>query len=212
MNKLFQLYDVNNVKQLEGNMFLVSYIPVISKSRCEAVGLDYIEVLRKECSNKNLEKSRYFEDVSIATAAAITSYGQIHISEIKLGILERGGEIYYSDTDSLVTNMKLDDMVGGELGQLKLECCVQEGYFITSKTYYMKCDDGREVKRAKGVYSELLNKSHYVNLYEGINIEGERGDTTIDYEKGTVNIGKKKVILRHDAFTKRQKIFDENNK
>jgi hypothetical protein len=212
MNKLLQLYDVNSVKQLDGDMYLVSYIPEISQSRCEAVGLDYIEVLRKECSNKNLEKSRYFDDVSIATAAAITSYGQIHITKIKLDILQRGGQIFYSDTDSIVTDVKLDDMVGGDLGQLKLEHCIQEGYFITSKTYYIKCDDGREIMKAKGVYSELLNRYHYLELYEGINVEGERGNTTIDYEKGTVNIGKKKVILHHDAFTKRQKIYDDNKR
>ena len=40
--------------------------------------------------------------MSIATAAMVTSYARIYMNKIKLEVLNNGGQIYYSDTDSLV--------------------------------------------------------------------------------------------------------------
>lgn len=60
---------------------------------------------------------------SIVISAAITAYARIHISRLKLEILKQGAELYYSDTDSIVTNKKLpDNLVSSKsLGLLKLE-------------------------------------------------------------------------------------------
>jgi hypothetical protein len=41
---------------------------------------------------------------SIVISAAITAYAIIYMSKIKLDIIKNGGELYYSDTDSIITN------------------------------------------------------------------------------------------------------------
>ena len=91
---------------LNEDKFLLTYSPIISKEICTDHGLDFIKVLEKE-SKLNIENNLdLFKDVSIATAGFITSYARIFINKIKLEILENGGNIYYSDTDSIVIDKK----------------------------------------------------------------------------------------------------------
>ena len=68
-----------------------------------------VESVEKE-SKLNLEKNLdIFKDVSIATAAFVTSHARIFMYNKKLEILENGGKFYYSDTDSLVVNNQYFD-------------------------------------------------------------------------------------------------------
>lgn len=62
----------------------------------------------------------------------MTAYARIYISKLKLYILSLGGKIYYSDTDSIITDLKLNDKMisSNELGKLKLEHIVKIGIFI----------------------------------------------------------------------------------
>lgn len=76
------------------------------------------------------------KDVSISTAAAVTSYARIYMNKIKIYILSSAGKIYCMDTDSIVTDIALPEyLVGDKLGQFKLEHKIKKGYFISSKTY-----------------------------------------------------------------------------
>jgi DNA polymerase type B, organellar and viral len=89
-------------KELNDSKYLITYDPNISETICKEHGLDYLKVLNKE-SNANLEKQLISSnDISIATAAMVTSYARIFINKIKLEVLKNGGNIYYSDTDSLI--------------------------------------------------------------------------------------------------------------
>lgn len=209
LDYILSTHLVRSFKVLNENSFIVSYDSTISKAICEKSGLNYIKVL--ESNKKDYENNRKIEDLSISTAAAITAYGRIHINRIKLWILSNGGILYYSDTDSVVTNLKLPvEMLGNELGQLKLEYKIKKAYFITSKTYMMELSNGDLIKKAKGVYAEKLNKSDYENLYsKNIDVKAIKSDTYVDLEQGTVNIKDKQVMLHYNAYTKRQKIFNE---
>lgn len=62
-----------------------------------------------------------YPSVSVAISAPVTAYGRIHINKIKKDILNLGGKLYYSDTDSIVTNIELPkEMVDTkEIGKLK---------------------------------------------------------------------------------------------
>lgn len=162
---------------------------------------------------KNLETSDKVQDVSITTGAAVTAYARIHRNRIKLWRISNGGELYYSDTDSIVTNRKLpDEMVGRDLGQLKLEYNIKKASFIPSKTYMLELHDGKRIKKAKGVSSDSLDKSDYKNMYfKNQDVEATKGDTHINYERGTVNIKTKQAMLHYNAYTKRQKIYNNNN-
>jgi hypothetical protein len=134
-----------------------------------------------------------FLDTSVVILSFVTSYARIFMHEIKFIILLNEGIIYYSDTDSIVTNLNLDKLklilpkeIGNKLGQLKLEYIVQEAYFISNKTYVLKLEDGQTIKNLKefiaplaplapplivclfrimSICVEILNQSYELNLF-----------------------------------------------
>lgn len=62
------------------------------------------------------------------------------------------GKISYTDTDSLVTNVKLPDiLVNKSLGKFKLEHIIDKAYFITNKTYALLTVEGKTIIVTKGV-------------------------------------------------------------
>lgn len=207
LDLILSTHVVRSLKELNDNTFIVSFDSDISKSVCEKSGLDYIKVL--ESNKKDPENNKKIDDVSITTAAAITAYARIHINKLKVWILDNGGKLYYSDTDSIVTDIQFnDDMLGPNLGQLKLEHTIKRAYFITSKTYLLELENGELIKKAKGVYSDSLSKSDYENMYNNnLNVKAIKPNSSIDIERGTVNINSKESILRYNAYTKREKVY-----
>lgn len=107
-----------------------------------------------------------------AIASAVTAYSRMLINQAKLAALELGLEIYYSDTDSLVTNGPLpSEMIDSSiLGKLKLEHTIKEGIFVMPKVYYLETSEGQIVTKTKGLPGKL-NKEQYLQLLEGKNIK-----------------------------------------
>jgi DNA polymerase type B, organellar and viral len=196
-------------RELTENDYLVSYYPGISPDICKSHGIDYIQALKTKF---DMEKDKEMKDVSLSTAAAVTAYSRIFMSKIKLDILNKGGEIYYTDTDSIVTNIPLDnDLVGNKLGQFKLEYKIKEGYFISAKTYCLVLNDNSLVIKVKGLFNNWLNLDDFKNLYKGIDIKGMKQDTITVYSEGSVVIDKKEISLNSDSYRKRIKLY-ENGK
>lgn len=182
--------------------YLVSYYPKISKPICEEHGYDYIKVLGESKYEYNKEQQE-FQDVSLVISAAITSYARIFMSQIKLDVLNNGGNIYYTDTDSLVTDIPLKDgLIGPYLGQFKLEHKVKEGYFISAKTYGLVTDKGF-IAKSKGKLENTLSLEDFKNLYKGIDVFGIKRIAITNYV-----IKYDKVKLNHDSYTKRDWILD----
>ena len=48
-------------------------------------------------------------------------------------------------------------------------------------------------------------------LFNQSDITTSKNNTITNYEKGYVLIEKKRVVLKHDSYTKREKIYDNNN-
>jgi hypothetical protein len=130
---------------------LVSYIPGINKKLCDTLGIDVLKVRDSELDSNTpfvqniLDIENTFPGVSVAISAAVTAYGRIYMSKLKKLILDLGGQIYYSDTDSIVTDLDLEhifpNMIDSkELGKLKKEYYVEKGYFISGKTYCLIAD------------------------------------------------------------------------
>jgi hypothetical protein len=72
-------------------------------------------------------------DVNIAIASAITAGARVHMSFFKNN---PNFNLYYSDTDSTVTDAPLPDyMVGSKLGQMKLEHTINRAIFLAPKVY-----------------------------------------------------------------------------
>ena len=73
------------------------------------------------------------------------------MAKTKRNVLNRGGKIYYTDTDSLVTNIILPpELVGDELGLFKLVYKVVRAYFKSGKTSLLILEDGSVIVKAKG--------------------------------------------------------------
>ena len=153
---------INSYKHLDNNKVLVTYIDKLNNDVIKSHGLDIIKI-----SNQYKDKeSSAIENASIVISAAVTGYARIFMSKLKLDILSKNGSIYYADTDSIVTDIKLDnDIVDPKLlGKLKLEHTVKKGIFVSGKTYCLIDNNDKTIKRAKGVKSNSLVYSDYEKL------------------------------------------------
>jgi hypothetical protein len=125
------------------------------------------------------------------------------MNQIKLDILTAGGLLYYSDTDSIITDLSMDKLkevmpgkVGKELGQLKYEYKISKGYFISNKTYALLLDDGTIIKKGKGFSTDSVSLFEYEQMYlYSQSIEANRISGKINYSLGSVMIDNKKIII-----------------
>jgi hypothetical protein len=95
-------------RTITDNDYWITYYSEVDPNICESHGLDYYKVCNLNLDS-DIETSNEFTDVSLTTAAAVTSYARIYMSKIKMDIINRGGNIYYTDTDNIVTDITLDE-------------------------------------------------------------------------------------------------------
>jgi hypothetical protein len=152
---VIEMFDTSN--ETENNVF---------KEMLEAYGetlQDYIQLdshfltVRKSMLHYNYNKDEdlyHGLDVNIAIASAITAGGRMWMSVLKNNPKYN---LYYSDTDSAVIDRPLPAfMVGGELGQFKLEHLVNRAVFLAPKVYGLVTEYGTEIIKVKGVSKTLL--------------------------------------------------------
>jgi len=126
--------------------------------------IDFVEIdnhvvtIRKNLlnyTNSSEDNDLYHSlDVNVAIASAITAGGRMWMSAIKnlAGLI-----IYYSDTDSVVTNKPLPSfLVGNELGQLKLEHTIKKAVFLAPKVYSFITTNDELIIKVKGLTKEIL--------------------------------------------------------
>lgn len=81
-----------------------------------------------------------------AVSSAVTAYGRIHMMQFKTG--EMADHIYYTDTDSIFTDVKLPDhMVGKGLGLMKDELdggVITKAVFLGIKRYCIPSGTARK--------------------------------------------------------------------
>jgi hypothetical protein len=98
------MYKIFNYKNIGEDKFLVSYTEKLDYNLIKSHTLDMIKI--KSIYQDKESKNRSITYVVIS--ACITAYARVHISRLKLYIInELKGNIYYSDPDSLVTDIKL---------------------------------------------------------------------------------------------------------
>jgi hypothetical protein len=200
--------------EIDDNTYLDYYKPNIDKDICLSFGVDYIKALNDESFDES-KSSRTYRSVSISTASAVLSYARIHMCKIKLHILNNNGNIYYTDTDSIVTDIKLPEefVDSKEIGKLKLVHKIKEGYFISDKLYAYKSTENKIIKLSKGVKSKLLKFEDYIKMYnmEVIN-KATKITSSRNYQEGSVLIKKNdNITLNTNVYNKRERIF-ENGK
>jgi DNA polymerase family B len=95
------------------------------------------------------------QDINIAIASAITAGARVHMSYFKNNL---DFNLYYTDTDSAVTDKPLpDSMIGNKLGQVKLEHSINRAVFLAPKVYGLEDEDGNTIIKVKGVTHEIAN-------------------------------------------------------
>jgi len=201
---------IRNTIEMEEDLFLDTFKPGIDKEVCEDFGIDFIKALNIESIDEKTN-TKTFKSVSISTASAVIAYARIHMLELMLYILENGGKIYYTDTDSIVTDLKLPEnfVHKTELGKLKLEHTILEGYFVSDKTYAFINEKGKLIKKAKGVDSKKLSLDDYKKMYKLETIQNAvKKDSIRNYETGSVVIRTKNNIkLNVNNYTKRERVL-----
>lgn len=201
-------YPISNSINLQNNWHLVSYKPRLDPELCKSLNTNMTVMMNKFKVNDIVEHN--IKDVSIAVSAAITAYGRIHINQLKIDIMNLGGTIYYSDTDSIVTDIKLPDYMvsSSDIGKLKLEHKLKEGYFISSKTYALVLKDNNTVLKAKGIKSNSLTFDDYISMYKGNKISTAlKISSDKNFSEGFVSIYEKNITLDPASYTKREKIY-----
>ncbi|KAI0999605.1 hypothetical protein K3495_g8591 [Podosphaera aphanis] len=106
-NLIMTTRTVFDSKAINDNLFLDTYLDYPNKEQCTKFGLDYIKVRNIEKYKEN--RKEYNDFSSISTASAILSYSRIYMAKAILYVLNNGGKIYYTDTDSLVIDIKLPE-------------------------------------------------------------------------------------------------------
>ena len=205
------MHKIISYKEISNEKVLVCYVPKLDYEIINSHNLDFIKIVNKY-NDKELQP---LSITSIVISAAITAYARIHMSKLKLEILNRGGELYYSDTDSIVTNLELpNSMVSpNKLGLLKLEHVLYEAIFISNKLYWM-CDvKGNSYILAKGIESSSLSYTNFIQLLNNKNIKtGIKRVSKSDWELGHVLIEDKYNITIHsNSYTKRVKIYNNHD-
>jgi len=98
------------------------------------------------------------KNIHVQISAWITAVARWRLWRFMRKILRAGYELYYCDTDSIVTNanpevlqrlnIKIDEF---ELGALKLEHKINEGYFLLPKFYFIDVEESdKAITKVKG--------------------------------------------------------------
>jgi len=126
----------------------------------------------KELNSKfDTNISSFYTEVksNVAIAAAVTSYGRIHM----IPFILNGGTVY-TDTDSIFTTTPLDPLLlGKDLGLMKDELegsVIEEAYFLGIKRYgywYTKNDVRIEQSVFSGIKRNSLTFSEITELFKG---------------------------------------------
>lgn len=126
-----------------------------------------IDLLEVQPVGPNLyqQKKELYMNRSInpVVAAFVTAYAR---HELYLGmedIINRGGEIYYIDTDCIVSDIELsqEHQDSQELGKWDFEGFIKRGVFISPKLYALQEADDQILIKAKGVDQKLKENLSY---------------------------------------------------
>jgi hypothetical protein len=87
-------------------------------------------------------------------AAYVTSYARVHLFNLMHSIVERGGEIIYCDTDSVIYRGSFDLVTSDSLGGVKIEQKIKLAEILGAKYYRTVQTDGTISYVCKGVPKE----------------------------------------------------------
>jgi hypothetical protein len=164
------LYDWSIVATFDNNSKLIRYNYIACPNRWYALtNLNKIDkTYREEKTYESFCRSSHI-NTAVHIASAITAYARIYMHKLKIKYADN---LYYSDTDSLITDIELDKNLisDTQMGLLKEEHKITKAIFIAPKLYYMELED-KTIIKAKGISPDLLTYDDFLKLYNNECIE-----------------------------------------
>lgn len=140
----------------------------------------------------------------------ITSYARIYMYEI---LKEYEDYVIYTDTDSIITTKEIDkELVDNEdIGKLKLESEINEGYFVSPKCYGLDTKEGIIIK-GKGFSREMLSYEKIKEVVETGKEYISEKENIVKFKSGMKNgkISTKYIMTRTLYSSMRNRIIKEN--
>lgn len=145
---------INNIIQVTDDKFLALFQTNLNHRIIKKVNLNI------DMNIQNIIKKM---KSNVAIASAITSYAQIKMIHYKNICEQLDIDIYYSDTDSLITNKPLPDhLIGNKMAQMKDELnggIITKAYFLGIKKYGYEYLDQNGKMKVKSVFSGVERDS-----------------------------------------------------
>lgn len=141
------------------------------------------------------------EYIQVQVAAYVTSRARLVLLQGLRDVVNRGGNVYYCDTDSIVSDIELDQSIvdPDRLGAFKLEGRPVKALFLRPKVYTELFEDEKATVKFKGVSRETQSTLDY-DFYEHLYSELEAGEH--DYEI----VEKNKLMLRSIMYMQKNNI------
>lgn len=119
------------------------------------VGNHFIISTRKKHYQYNEKEDIYHGlDVNVAIASTVTAWARSIMSGVKNNPEIK---VYYTDTDSIITNKPLkNSLVGNLLGQFKLEYVIDKAVFLAPKVYGLITESGEQIIKIKGLTKDAV--------------------------------------------------------
>lgn len=134
---------------------------------------DNIVFQDSECGFIEYQAEIKAEYIQVQVASYVTSRARLVLLKGLKDIEKRGGNVYYCDTDSIVSDIPMspDIVDGSKIGYWDLEGEPTRGIFIKPKVYTELFDDKPDTVKFKGISRETqkdLDFNFYETLYQDI--------------------------------------------
>lgn len=201
-------YTIKSINTIE-HMKVINYIGITDLE--DIYNLYNNNCIDEDTYNILIKKNESKDDLNNAVqiASAITAYARINMHKYKV-IYQKN--LYYSDTDSLFLDCKIDSKYISKdiLGALKFEGEINNGLFLAPKFYYYKNKDV-EIKKIKGINSKSISEKDFLTLYNNNKLKlNSIRNFLRNFKNYTVEKKNVSIIIKA-KLKKRIKLYNENN-
>lgn len=155
-----------------------------------------------------LEVLEQFKGISnVGLAAAITSKARVKLYKAFISVIENGGRLLYTDTDSVVAAFN-ENVIGRKHGEVywnksKADTHVEKACFALPKTYSIIFKNGEWITKIKGMKRNHISYEDFASIFE-------RYGDVIDND--FLNIKKKAYILKIEHTSKSTSLSTYNKR
>ena len=186
---------------LKNEINIMSLVENLDNNKCYGIVDDFFLIKKK---SHKIPKS------NIAIAAAIASKARIKLYKAQMEVINNGGRLLYSDTDSIFaafpTHLTVENKLLGEyiyFDTNKFDTVLLDAVFISSKTYATILSNNTEVIKIKGVNTSNIN-------FQFLQQSFFSGQEYIDIDFN--QFLKKNLNLKHIFFKKNINLQDYNKR